>query len=168
MAARYLKPAITGIIISLSVSAVWWIASCGSFAIKIPSSGDHLKPEAVRGTTLNSTIRLVHLSELPPDDLAAIREVLSSISQRNRPAFARKWGDTFVAEPGELLPTLNSKGAKITYREYYIRKAPSDDSSWGSRRLLVSPGGVAYYTPDHYCTFLQLRDFRVLLPPGSG
>lgn len=71
-----------------------------------------------------------------------------------------KGGDTFnnvdknTGKP--LLPTKDSKGNNITYKEYDVN-TQQPGANRGPERIVIGSNGDAYYTNDHYKTFKQMR-----------
>jgi len=58
--------------------------------------------------------------------------------------------------PGdERLPTRDSTGQRITYREYDINPRQAGVNR-GSERIVVGSNGRAYYMSDHYRTFTPI------------
>jgi guanyl-specific ribonuclease Sa len=57
---------------------------------------------------------------------------------------------------GEVLPTTDSQGNPITYREYDVNpRTPGVNR--GSERVVIGSDGRAYYTNNHYSTFTPIR-----------
>ncbi|WP_306357620.1 MULTISPECIES: putative T7SS-secreted protein [unclassified Nocardia] len=54
---------------------------------------------------------------------------------------------------GDILPTHDSHGQPIVYREWGTVPAPNNPTP-GSERIVTGSDGSVYYTPDHYRTFI--------------
>ena len=93
--------------------------------------------------------RITHGS-LPAEEEGAVTNALQHIDNGTNPPWGGKWGATFKNN-GDPLPTGN------TYQEYYVPKGPGDLTKWGPRRLVMGSDGSAWYTWDHYGTFVQVR-----------
>lgn len=85
-------------------------------------------------------------SELP----AQARDTLALIRAGGPFPFTRD-GTTFFNREG-LLP----KAARGYYREYTVKTPGSRDR--GARRIVAGKRGEFYYTPDHYRTFMRIRE----------
>lgn len=65
-----------------------------------------------------------------------------------------KAGGTYLNKDLKL-PTSDSNGRSITYKEYDINnKAPNQDRD--SFRFIKGSDGSVYYTNDHYGTFIKI------------
>jgi guanyl-specific ribonuclease Sa len=56
---------------------------------------------------------------------------------------------------GQILPMMDSAGQNITYREYDVNPF-TPGVNRGPERLVVGSDGSAYYTADHYITFMPV------------
>ena len=54
------------------------------------------------------------------------------------------------------LPTLDEEGNQIRYREWDVN-AYQPGVNRGAGRLVTGSNGSAYYTDDHYTTFIRIR-----------
>jgi guanyl-specific ribonuclease Sa len=71
----------------------------------------------------------------------------------------RKGGGTFGNDGrngGEVLPEHDADGNPISYNEWDV-KDPDPVDGRGSERLVTGSDGSAYYTDDHYQTFVRIR-----------
>lgn len=57
---------------------------------------------------------------------------------------------------GEVLPRVDSKGNLITYREWDVNPHQPGVNR-GAERLVTGSDGSAYYTNDHYNTFIKIK-----------
>ncbi|WP_202820701.1 ribonuclease domain-containing protein, partial [Variovorax sp. JS1663] len=57
---------------------------------------------------------------------------------------------------GQVLPTVDAQGNPITYTEYDTNRF-TPGVNRGAERVVVGRDGSAYYTNDHYATFVRLR-----------
>lgn len=85
--------------------------------------------------------------------------VLKYIDQNDHAPDGYEGGRTFMnlARDGEqTLPRTDAQGAAIQYREWDVhRKVPGRNR--GAERLVTGSDHSAYYTPDHYRTFIRIR-----------
>jgi ribonuclease T1 len=56
----------------------------------------------------------------------------------------------------ELLPKINTQKKKLKYREWDIYPKKNGKNR-GAERLVTSSDGNAYYTADHYSSFVKLE-----------
>jgi guanyl-specific ribonuclease Sa len=88
-----------------------------------------------------------------------VAEVLQYIDQNGQPPDGYEGGRNFLnlARDGEqALPRTNSQGRAIHYREWDVHaKVAGRDR--GAERLVTGSDRSAYYTPDHYRTFIRIR-----------
>ena len=94
----------------------------------------------------------LRLDNLTRDEREAVQTALRRIADGERPPYAGKWGIRHGNREGKL-PTAFG----LTYREYYLPKADGDSTRWGARRLIVGSDSKAYFTRDHYRTFIRVR-----------
>ena len=85
--------------------------------------------------------------------------VLNRVDAKGAPLPGYKGGKTFLndgSQGAQVLPRTASDGGSITYREWdlspNIKGVPRD-----ARRLVTGSDGSAYYTTDHYLSFIQFR-----------
>jgi guanyl-specific ribonuclease Sa len=88
-----------------------------------------------------------------------VAEVLKYIDRNDQAPEGYEGGRQFqnLARDGEqALPRTDSQGATIQYREWDVhRKVPGRNR--GAERLVTGSDHSAYYTPDHYQTFIRIR-----------
>jgi ribonuclease T1 len=88
-----------------------------------------------------------------------VAEVLKYIDRNDQAPDGYEGGRQFLnlARDGEqALPRTDSQGAAIQYREWDVhRKVPGKNR--GAERLVTGSDHSAYYTPDHYQTFIRIR-----------
>jgi ribonuclease T1 len=56
----------------------------------------------------------------------------------------------------ELLPKVNGQNKKLNYKEWDIYPKKKGQNR-GAERLVTSSDGNAYYTSDHYASFIKLE-----------
>jgi len=56
---------------------------------------------------------------------------------------------------GQVLPRQDAKGNSITYREWDVN--PYTGANRGPERLVTGSDGSAWYTTDHYNSFVRIR-----------
>jgi guanyl-specific ribonuclease Sa len=86
-------------------------------------------------------------------------KVLNRVDSKGAPLPGYKGGSTFLndgSQGAQVLPRTASDGSSITYREWdlsaKIKGVPRDAS-----RLVTGSDGSAFYTTDHYLSFIQFR-----------
>jgi guanyl-specific ribonuclease Sa len=114
---------------------------------KVRPAPDDLPPDAPRPTAR-------------PDTLPAkVRETLEYVDRHGQAPDGYQGGRTFhnSANQGEQpLPYRDARGQSIRYREWDVNpKLPGVNR--GPERLITGSDGSAYYTRDHYRTFLRIR-----------
>ena len=55
------------------------------------------------------------------------------------------------------LPTKDSQGNNIIYKEYDVNPTPPKGTKRDSERILIGSDGKKYYTNDHYETFTEIK-----------
>jgi guanyl-specific ribonuclease Sa len=100
------------------------------------------------------------VSKMDPEAVPrGVAAVLEYVDRNNRAPEGYEGGRTFLnlARDGEqALPHTDAQGATIQYREWDVhRKVPGRNR--GAERLVTGSDGSAYYTPNHYQTFIRIR-----------
>jgi ribonuclease T1 len=96
--------------------------------------------------------RILHLPAGVP---AKVGKVLRYIDEYQRPAEGYEGSRPFGNHEG-LLPKRDAQGRPIRYQEWDVNpKAPGKNR--GPERLVTGSDGSAYYTPDHYRSFIKIR-----------
>jgi len=91
---------------------------------------------------------------LPRKAIEALRQIQET---RNSPPGFRG-GREFANDGrgnGEILPRVDAKGNPITYREWDVNQFRPGVNR-GAERLVTGTDGSAYYTADHYGTFVRI------------
>jgi len=99
----------------------------------------------------------------PPVQVEAVRDPIP-VHARETLAYVRQHG---YAPPGHVggrvfgnyegqLPRYNAKRRRIEYREWDVRPR-AEGKNRGSERLVTGNDGRAWYTADHYRTFLEVK-----------
>ncbi|CAG6397855.1 putative T7SS-secreted protein [Actinacidiphila cocklensis] len=87
-----------------------------------------------------------------------VQNVLDRVRSKGSPFAGYKGGAPFGntgAKGGQMLPTVDPAGTAITYREWDVNpKIKGVDR--GEERLVTGSDGSAYYTADHYQTFIRI------------
>lgn len=68
-------------------------------------------------------------------------------------------GGTVFRNRESLLPSVDSRGASIAYREWDVHPYV-EGVNRGGERLVTGSDGSAYFTTDHYKTFITVRGAR--------
>ena len=92
----------------------------------------------------------------PPTE--KVQKVLDHVRSKGSPPAGYKGGRPFEntgAKDSQILPRTNSAGEAITYREWDVNpKVKGVDR--GEERLVTGSDGSAYFTKDHYETFMRI------------
>jgi ribonuclease T1 len=56
----------------------------------------------------------------------------------------------------QILPKINAKGIKINYQEWDVHKKEARKNR-GAERLVTSEDHHAYYTSNHYKSFIKIK-----------
>jgi ribonuclease T1 len=92
---------------------------------------------------------------LPAGVPAKVGKVLRYIDEHQRAPEGYEGGRPF-GNHEELLPKQDARGRPIKYREWDVNpKMPGKNR--GPERLVTGSDGNAYYTPDHYRSFIKIR-----------
>ncbi len=84
--------------------------------------------------------------------------VLAVIDRTGQAPAGYRGGTQFVNDGrggGEVLPTQDASGNSITYREWDVN--PYTGANRGAERLVTGSDGSAWYTSDHYTSFVRIR-----------
>jgi guanyl-specific ribonuclease Sa len=88
-----------------------------------------------------------------------VAAVLKTIDESHQAPEGYEGGRKFLnlGRDGEqVLPRSDARGAQIQYREWDVNPHIAGKNR-GTERLITGSDGSAYYTPDHYRTFLRIR-----------
>ncbi len=83
------------------------------------------------------------------------RETLSYVRQHGYAPPGYVGGRVFGNYEGQL-PRYNGKRKRIEYREWDVRPR-AEGRNRGTERLVTGNDGRAWYTPDHYRTFIEAK-----------
>jgi guanyl-specific ribonuclease Sa len=93
---------------------------------------------------------------LTPDSIPAhVRETLTYIRQHGFAPPGYVGGRVFGNYEG-LLPRYNARRKRIEYREWDVRPA-AEGRHRGAERLVTGSDGRAWYSADHYRSFLEVN-----------
>jgi RHS repeat-associated protein len=87
-----------------------------------------------------------------------VTDVLKAIRHNNAASKGYKGGGSFANDGrggGQLLPKLDSAGKPITYREFDVNPFHKGVTR-GTDRIVTGSDGKAYFTNDHYSTFIEI------------
>lgn len=87
---------------------------------------------------------------------AYVFEVLDYVRENGK-AMEGYVGGRVFANREKKLPSKGSKGEKITYREWDVHPKIKGENR-GPERLVTSGKKSAYYTRDHYKTFIEIKE----------
>jgi guanyl-specific ribonuclease Sa len=90
---------------------------------------------------------------------AKVQHVLRTIDAEHRAPSGYEGGRAFHNEgmrDERLLPTHDAAGRPIEYREWDVNPKVEGENR-GAERLVTGSDGSAYYTRDHYRTFVRVR-----------
>lgn len=88
-----------------------------------------------------------------------VRQTLEYIERTGNPPPGYQGGRQFMNDGrgrGQVLPRTDARGNPVTYREYDVRPFRPGVNR-GAQRLVRASDGSAYYTADHYRTFIQIK-----------
>lgn len=94
-------------------------------------------------------------AELPPKVAAKVDALLDHLRENDEPMPGYVGGRTFENRSRDL-PSRGAGGASIRYREWDVNPKVRGQNR-GAERLVTGSDGSAYYTNDHYRTFLRVR-----------
>ncbi|MGC4962864.1 ribonuclease domain-containing protein [Gordonia sp. DT218] len=144
----------------LSVATVVAIAVVAALTWALSGGGDdHGSATADSSTTKNSTASGQSTSGAPGAVPAHVLHTLALIDAGTWPEAANapgtRGGDVFRNSEGNL-PATDDRGRRITYREWDVNpKEPGQ--SRDAERIVTGNDGSAWYTADHYRTFVKIR-----------
>jgi len=84
--------------------------------------------------------------------------VLDVIDRTGRAPAGYRGGGQFMndgRDGGEVLPRTDADGKPVTYREWDVN--PYTGANRGTERLVTGSDGSAWYTDDHYDSFVRIR-----------
>ena len=157
--------AVALVVIGLVVVATWLInrsddsssathsASSTSSTAK-PSSKKQSGTASQGGTASRTTVAPTAAASVP----AQVTKTLSLIDAGKWPpddASGTKGGTNFGNFEGRL-PKKTSSGKRITYTEWDVNRREAGRSR-DAERIVTGSDGSAWYTADHYNTFVQIR-----------
>ena len=157
--------AVALVVIGLVVVATWLInrsddsssathsASSTSSTAK-PSSKKQSGTASQGGTASRTTVAPTAAASVP----AQVTKTLSLIDAGKWPpddASGTKGGTNFGNFEGRL-PKKTSSGKRITYTEWDVNRREAGRSR-DAERIVTGSDGSAWYTSDHYNTFVQIR-----------
>ena len=91
----------------------------------------------------------------PDNVLPQVRETLVYIRQHGYAPPGYVGGRVFGNYEG-VLPRYNAKRKRIEYREWDVQ-AKAEGRNRGAERLVTGNDGRAWYTADHYRTFIEVK-----------
>jgi guanyl-specific ribonuclease Sa len=84
--------------------------------------------------------------------------VLEVIDRTGQAPAGYRGGTQFMndgRDAGQVLPRKDAQGKSISYREWDVN--PYTGANRGTERLVTGSDGSAWYTNDHYNTFVRIR-----------
>jgi ribonuclease T1 len=93
--------------------------------------------------------------QLPAGVPAKVGMVLKYIDGHNRPPEGYEGGRMFGSFEG-LLPKKDARGRPLKYQEWDVNPKVTGKNR-GPERLVTGSDGSAYYTADHYKSFIKIR-----------
>ena len=132
----------------------------GASAVPVTGHATGAVMAGIRGERAISTIwkivsRVFSRNRVPEN----AREVLGHVKKTGQPPLGYKGGRSFENDGrsgGQLLPENDKHGNPITYKEYDIHPH-SKGVNRGQERIVYGSDGNAYYTNDHYTTFVLVE-----------
>jgi ribonuclease T1 len=92
---------------------------------------------------------------------AKVREVLTYVRANNRAPDGYVGGRKFGNYEG-LLPKTTPQGQRIQYREWDVNPK-KENQNRGAERLVTGSDNRAWYTRDHYNSFVEVKEKKLLL-----
>ena len=152
-----------GIKVSGMLTAIlfaWPQVGCSPSQVgEAPPSAQQISEDGSRSRTTSATPR--HESgetarlELPAGVPAKVATVLQHIDTNHKAPPGYEGGRPFH-NAEKRLPQKDKDGHAITYQEWDVN-AKVQGVNRGAERLITGSDGCAYYTSDHYRTFVKLR-----------
>jgi len=108
-------------------------------------------PQATTGAAPSASLDLGGAEQ----KVLAVLEVIDRTGQAP-PGY--RGGEQFMNDGrggGQVLPRRDARGEPITYREWDVN--PYTGANRGAERLVTGSDGSAWYTSDHYNTFVRIR-----------
>ena len=93
--------------------------------------------------------------QLPPGVPAKVTKVLKYIDEHHTAPEGQEGGRTFGNYEGQL-PKTDARGRPIKYHEWDVNPRVAGKNR-GPERLVTGSDGSAYYTADHYKSFIKIR-----------
>ncbi|MPR34161.1 hypothetical protein GBK04_12490 [Cytophagaceae bacterium SJW1-29] len=90
-----------------------------------------------------------------------VREVLNYVREHDRAPAGYVGGRPF-GNYENLLPKTTAQGKPIKYREWDVDPKKADQNR-GAERLVTGSDGRAWYTRDHYNSFVEVKAKAALL-----
>ena len=118
--------------------------------VKPPARPDTL---AVRAPAVRTTTQ----ETIPPK----VREVLAYVREHNRAPSGYVGGRKFGNYEG-LLPKSTPQGQRIAYQEWDVNPQKPDQNR-GAERLVTGSDGRAWFTRDHYNSFVEVKAKKPIL-----
>lgn len=87
-----------------------------------------------------------------------VLNVLEVVDRTGQPPAGYRGGTQFFNDGrgnGQVLPPRDSHGRAITYKEWDVN--PYTGANRGTERFVTGSDGSAWYTDDHYDTFVRIR-----------
>lgn len=98
----------------------------------------------------------VQVQPAPQDPIPVyVRETLTYLRQHGYAPPGFVGGRVFGNYEGQL-PRFNARRKRIEYREWDVR-LKAEGRNRGAERLITGSDGRAWYTADHYRTFLEVK-----------
>ena len=92
----------------------------------------------------------------PKDPVPAHARTTLAYIQQHRYAPPGYLGGRVFGNYEGLLPRYNDRRKRIEYREWDVHPR-AEGRTRGAERLVTGSDGRAWYTPDHYRTFIEVR-----------
>ena len=125
-------------------------------AIVLIAGACALAPEVApnSATSVPTPLASIHLGGAEQKVLA----VLDVIDRTGRAPAGYRGGTQFMndgRDGGEVLPGTDADGRPVTYREWDVN--PYTGANRGTERLVTGSDKSAWYTNDHYNSFVRIR-----------
>lgn len=139
------------ILFAATLGVLGWLGFSGKINWN-GSQGHKTKDTGVITDSLANRPKQFSDSEIPD----YVYTVLNYVTENNKAMEGYKGGRVFTNRE-KRLPLKDEKGGRIVYREWDVKPLKKGVNR-GAERLITSDHKKAYYTKDHYQTFIEIKE----------
>jgi guanyl-specific ribonuclease Sa len=143
---------VLGLLAVLAFLAILLVLGTRLNAPVVSSSDD--SPAGVESSVSSGLPAATLLTSVPQK----VYDVLDIVETTGAAPDGYRGGQQFMndgRDGGQVLPRRDATGKSITYREWDVN--PYTGANRGTERLVTGSDGSAWYTDDHYDTFVRIR-----------